>query len=85
MPSLTQIYTQQSRYVRRSGITVTVDTSQGTVAIDAGNGEGVFLQGDEASDFIDTARGAYEACGDITMDIAYEATAYPYASLIECC
>ena len=80
--TLEAIYNQQADYVENSGITIDIDRSFGTVAIDAhgGTGTGVFMQGDEAGQFI-LEVDAIEANAPL-FDRAEEAAAYPYADLL---
>ena len=42
-------------------------------------GEYAFMQGDEATAFIEEARQLWESCGDVTMSECYACLAEPYA------
>jgi hypothetical protein len=60
-------------------VTIEVDESMPTVAI----GENVFLQGEEAEHFIDTAKELYGQAQTVTMDDCYACVAHPYAESCE--
>ncbi len=72
------IYRQQIRYVEKSNVTVEVQRNYSTVAIDDADGEGVFLQGCEADEFIDAADALFESTGELSLAEAYKVQAYPY-------
>jgi len=77
MPTITEIYQQHANYVTASGFTVEVNTRFSWVAIE-GNGDDFYLQGDEADQYIQQARAAYEKAGDLPLDAAYTGHAKPY-------
>lgn len=68
---------------RMSDVSVDVRTNYGTVCIsdDTGTHADIFLQGDEAENFIILARNAYDECGYVTMSDCYLWQAEQY---IEC-
>jgi hypothetical protein len=55
---------------RMSDVTVETNSSMETVCIsdDTGAQEAIFMQGDEASEFIDQCKALYEDAGDVGMD-----------------
>lgn len=69
-------------FVKASGVTVEVNASQEWVSITDTSGGTVFMQGWEASEFIDKARATFENLGDLSMDEAYLAEAYDYLDLL---
>jgi len=76
--TLTEIYEENAAYVRRSGFTVKVDTLHSTVAIEDADGEGFFLQGDEAGDYINEFEAVWNEAGDLGYIEAYYGHAKQY-------
>ncbi|MBB5409258.1 hypothetical protein HDG34_003199 [Paraburkholderia sp. HC6.4b] len=64
---------------RVRNVTIDVNESMPTVAI----GENVFLQGEEADNFIEAAKGLYEQAQTVTMDDCYACVAHPYVESCE--
>ena len=64
---------------RMRDVNIDVDTLYGTVAI----GDNVFMQGDEAVEFITEAESLYEKAQYVSMDDCYACLAEPYAELLE--
>jgi hypothetical protein len=72
----------QIDYVNNSGITVETVPIYGHVTIKDNDGNEIFLQGHEGSNFISESRRAWNDMGDITQSEADELTAYPYADAL---
>jgi hypothetical protein len=75
----------RAAHARMADVMVDVDESFGSVSIgDPDNGdEGcVFMQGDEADQFIESARSLYEELGDVTIDEVWAYLAEPYAETL---
>lgn len=62
---------------RMDDVMVEVDELHGTVAI----GDDVFMQGDEASEFIEKARELYDRAQYVSLDECYAHLAEPYTEL----
>ena len=84
-----QTMTQATKFIRAaaarcraSGVTVDIDSRFPTVAIDAPGEDGVFMQGDEADNFIGEVRALCKRYRSLDEDTAALALAEPYA---ECC
>ena len=80
--SIKKIHRQQIDYVNNSGVTVEVVEIYGHVTIADGEGNEIFLQGDEGSDFIGRARCVWNRRGNITRAEASAITAYPYVDTL---
>jgi hypothetical protein len=68
----------RAAYARMADVCVDVDESFGGVAIGAPE-EGIYMQGDEANEFIAAAQALYDELGDVTIDEVYAYMAEPYA------
>jgi hypothetical protein len=55
-------------------VAIAVNPSYSTVAI----GDDIFMQGDEATAFIDEAQALWEQAGDVSIDEVYAHLAGPY-------
>lgn len=64
---------------RVRNVVINVDETMPTIAI----GENVFLQGEEADNFIEAARELYEQAQTVTMDDCYACVAHPYVESCE--
>lgn len=53
---------------RMKDVTVDIDKGMGTVCIIAEDQEDIFMQGDDADDFINEVEELYEKAGDVTED-----------------
>ena len=71
MPTLTEIYRKNSKYVRRSGFTVEVCESMPYVSIEDEDEEGFFLQGDDAEKYIAESRKIWTKCRILSLDDAF--------------
>lgn len=82
-PGLAKIVMDTANRVRDS-ITVEVDSSLPSVAIvdDSGQHDDLFMQGDEASQFIDEVDSLYEKAGTVGRDDAELCVAAPYAETL---
>lgn len=65
-----------------SGLTVECDSSLPTVAIDAPGCDGVFMQGDEAENFIAEAEALCKRYPSLEPSVAELALAEPYADIL---
>lgn len=65
-----------------SGITVDADSAMSTVAIDAPNSDGVFLQGDDADSFCDSCKALWNQYPSLPMDVCEYAIAEKYCDLL---
>lgn len=81
--------TKANRYIREaaarcraSGVTVDIDSRFSTVAIDAPGEDGVFMQGDEAENFIEEVRALCKRYPSLDEDTAALALAEPYAETL---
>lgn len=77
MPSITEIYRSQAEHVRRSGVSVEVCRSLPTVSIESEDGA-VFLQGDEAAQFLDEVDRVWNEAQDLDSEDAEYGHAYQY-------
>lgn len=75
----TRIIWQIANSARAAGITVDCDSAYSTVAIDAPGEETIFMQGDEADQFINECEKLCKRFPSLPMDIAELATAEPYS------
>ena len=79
-----EIFQHQLRYVKGSAVAVDVERGFSAVSIvdlnDPSND--VFLQGQEADEFIDEADELYERLGEVSLEDAYAVTAHPYLDLL---
>jgi len=66
---------------RMRGVTVTVNSTLNTVSITDQHGLDVFMQGDDAAQFIAERDRIYDTTGDLTLDVIESALAEPYAHL----
>jgi hypothetical protein len=66
---------------RMTNVTVETNSSMETVCIfdDSGAQEDIFMQGEEASEFIDRCKALYEEAGDVGMGDVELHVASPYA------
>lgn len=64
--------------VNASQVEVEVNSPFSWVDIKAGGSEGVFLQGHEADEFIDTAKKVWEELQDVTEDDCWKYLAYDF-------
>lgn len=64
---------------RNGGVTVDVDSAFSTVAIDAPGFDGVFMQGDEADNFIAERDALCKRFPSLSEDVAELALTEPYA------
>ena len=74
---LDQIIREAAAYF--GNIYIEVDTAYETVAI----GGSVFMQGDDAAQFISEARDLYNKAQNVTMDECYACVAKPYVECLE--
>jgi hypothetical protein len=82
MTRATRFIRQAADRCRASGVTVDMDSSYSTVAIDAAGYEGVFMQGDEADSFIAEVRSLCKRFPSLDEDTAALALAEPYTDCI---
>lgn len=82
MTKATKFIREAAAYCRASGVTVDIDSAFSTVAIDAPEEDGVFMQGDEAEAFIGEVAALCKRYPSLDEDTAALALAKPYA---ECC
>jgi len=75
----TRYIREQAERAQNSRITVDVDESYQTVSIDAPGEESIFMQGDEAQDFIDERDVLTKRYPSLHDWVAELALAYPYA------
>ena len=73
---------EAAKRVRDGGITVDYDSAFETVAIDAPDQEGVFMQGHEAADFINEVEALCRRFPSLDSDTAALALAEPIAECI---
>jgi hypothetical protein len=67
---------------RNGDVTIECDSAYSTVAIDAPGHDGIFMQGDEADEFIAEVDALCKSYPSLDRDTAELALAEPYA---ECC
>jgi len=68
--------------VYRAGVTVDVNSSMGTVAINAPGSDGVFMQGDEGYEFWEQCRALWHKYPSLPSDVCEYARAEPYCDLL---
>jgi hypothetical protein len=67
---------------RMADVTVDMNRSYGTVTIDIVGGESIFLQGDEADNFIAEVDRIYDEAQNVTEDECALCVASPYAESV---
>ena len=77
---LCKVIRQQAEYLR--DITIEVDEAFETVSITDDEGVDIFLQGEDAAEFIAEAEKLWNEAGGVTEDEAYASIAVPY---VDCC
>ena len=77
MSNIKEIIENLAAYTRNSGFTVDVNNSLSTVSIANNEGEGFFLQGHEAQEFIDDCKQLAET-HDINVETVFLSTAKNY-------
>lgn len=78
----TAVIHRQADYVERSGVTVTITRGFETVAIEARDGQSVFMQDQEAGEFIAELDAMCKRWRSLDEDTAALALAKPY---VDCC
>jgi len=78
---MNKILKQQYDYVVNSGITVDITNHMSWVAIECIGYEGIFMQGDEADDFINKCTNIGKRFRSLTSTEAELIAAYDYAEL----
>lgn len=78
----TRYFYEAAQRCINGGVTVACDSAYSTVAIDAPGEDGIFLQGDDADQFIAERDALCKRYPSLSEDIAELALAEPYA---ECC
>lgn len=83
--TLTEICEQQAQFVRNSNVIVEVDERMPTVDIhEEGDPEnGVFLQGDDAENFVREFRRTWHEAQTLGLDDAIYAQAHQYLDLLQ--
>ncbi len=78
--TLTEILLDQANYVVNSGVAVDYDEEMGTVCIyEVDNDENCFyLQGNEGYDWVEKMKQVWEEAGNLSLQNAELAAAYPY-------
>ena len=80
---LIDIIKQQAEYSRNSSITVVINSPMSWVTIENTNsGAGVFLQGDDADEFIAKVDTLSEQLPDVDFDTLELAVAYEYVDML---
>lgn len=79
---LKEILESQARFCDHSGITVEINHSMGWVDIRAGQVGELFLQGDDADQFIDKVADLSRQCPDVAVANIELACAYDYAHIL---
>jgi hypothetical protein len=82
MTKATKFIREAAARCRASGVTVDIDSRFPTVAIDAPGEEGVFMQGDDADNFIEEVRALCKRYPSLDEDTAALALADPYAETL---
>lgn len=82
MTKATKFIREAAARCRASGVTVDMDSPYSTVAIDAPGHDGVFMQGDEADQFITEVRALCKRYRSLDEDTAALALAAPYAETL---
>ena len=82
MTKATKFIREAAARVRADGVTVDIDSAYSTVAIDAPGVGGVFMQGDEADQFIEEVRALCKRYRSLDEDTAALALAAPYAETL---
>lgn len=82
MTKATKFIREAAARTRASGVTVDMDSPYSTVAIDAPGQDGVFMQGDEADQFITEVRALCKRYRSLDEDTAALALAEPYAEAL---
>ena len=82
MTIATKFIREAAARCRSSGVSVDLDSSFSTVAIDAPGQDGVFMQGDEADQFIEEVRALCKRYRSLDEDTAALALAEPYAEAL---
>lgn len=80
--TLTEIIRQDAKWATDSGIDVKVDRGLGTVCITCPDHDDIFMQGDDAEQFIAECRTRWETAGDVDMGLVELSVAKPYAETI---
>lgn len=79
---LQQILKQQAEYTRNSDVVVNIDKRMPWVDIIADEESNVFLQGEEAEEFLAKCDEYSEACQDMDMEEIELAVAYSYLDVL---
>lgn len=82
MTKATKFIREAAARVRADGVTVDMDSTYSTVAIDAPGQDGLFMQGDEADQFITEVRALCKRYRSLDEDTAALALAAPYAETL---
>jgi len=82
MTRATKFIREAAARCRASGVTVDLDSAFSTVAIDAPGEDGVFMQGDEADNFIEEVRALCKRYPSLDEDAAALALAETYAETL---
>lgn len=77
--TLTEIIKADAKWATDSNIDVEVDRSLGTVCITCPDHDDIFMQGDDAEQFIAECQTLWETAGDVDMGLVELAVAKPYA------
>lgn len=67
---------------RMQNVSIEVDTAYETVCISEAGHDDIFMQGDDARQFITEAEELYNKDGDVSMDDCYACLAEPYCECI---
>lgn len=79
MPTLKEILEANERYVLDSGFTVNADKSMQWVSIEGmEEGQEIFMQGDEASEYIEEAERLWNELGDVGQETCLYSLAKEY-------
>ena len=82
MTKATKFIREAAARCRADGVTVDMDSPYSTVAIDAPGQDGLFMQGDEADQFINEVRALCKRYRSLDEDTAALALAAPYAETL---
>ena len=82
MPTLSEIIKQDARYMQRVSISREVGTGAIIISDTTGYREDIYLQGDDADQFVLNQGRVWGEAGDVSMDEVAKHLARPYAESI---
>lgn len=77
-----EILKQQAEYTQNSDVTVEINKAMGWVTIIADKDSQVFLEGEDADEFLAKCDEYSQDCQDMTMEVIQLAVAYDYLDIL---